>query len=146
MVTKPNTARTGTPRAGQEHHAQAHVTIWPAKCQVPGWPLSQPFLLHNPLTWFHCSTVCQDSSPSESPRSSLPGQGAAPSHVCSITPGPSSPPRFLRDLSCSILSISAHQLGFNQLPGSESSVRTEIVTDRHLPVQLPNLHFPLQLY
>lgn len=115
-------------------------------------PLSQSFLLH-------CSTGCQNSGlvlcATHQPLVSqhlhgFPLQASvwpllmpAPSHLvpAALQPPPCSP------LFCSInLSTSAAvQLIPNQLPGSESSVRTEIMTDRHLLLQLPNLHSPPQL-
>lgn len=112
-------------------------------------PLSQAFLLH-------CSTACQNSgfvlcaTLVSQHLHGFPLQATvqlllmpAPSHLvpAAFQPPPCSP------LFCFVnLSTSAGvQLIPNQLPGSESSVRTEIITDRHLPLQLPNLHSPPQL-
>lgn len=110
-------------------------------------PLSQPFLLHKPLRWLHCSTVYQNSGlvlcATYQPLVSQPLHGfplQASVQLLLMTARSDLVPAALQPPPCSLvlfysiyLSTSAGvQLIPNQPHGSESSVMTEIMTDRHL--------------
>lgn len=113
-------------------------------------PLSQPFLLHNhpplprqvaPLQHSDLQSLGTSmdfpSRPVCSPFSRLLDQtwSQLPSNLLHA-------PLFY---SVYLSTSAGVQLIPNQLHGSESPVMTEIMTDGHLPPQLPNLHSPLQL-